>query len=246
LNPDNNLSILAPISSTDDIIITSMTPSATPNEEVYIQNVNKNSEPSVYRANSETRTWLVEPLYNTDATIYVNDVNRITNSIVQNVTAPAAVDGVITVGLAADKRIITQVIVYNSTTSTYLNSASYTLVLIHLAPMIEITDEVTAGDSLIVTTIEGSLVYINGEQIRFTTVDLDNNSLSGLTRGANGTGEQTYIPLYAEVYGILSENRLDQPDYYVTWNSNIYNTTDGDPLQISQSNAANFLKADMN
>ena len=245
INPDNNLSILTTIVTGDVIVITSMMPTATPNEEVYINNVNKNGIATVYRANTETRTWLTSDLFNTSEIIYVNDVTRLTNQIVQNVTAPTAVDGVTTVGLTADKRIICQVIVYNNTTGTTLATSAYSVIVENIAPVLKITSGVTAGDSLTVTTIEGNVVYINGEQIRFSGVDFATNTLSGLQRGANGTGEQTFIPEYSEVYGILSENRLTQADYFETWNSYIYNPTEGDPLQISLSMGANFLREDV-
>jgi hypothetical protein len=199
----------------------------------------------VYRANTETRTWLTSDLFNTSEIIYVNDVTRLTNQIVQNVTAPTAVDGVTTVGLTADKRIICQVIVYNNTTGSTLATSAYSVIVENIAPVLKITSGVTAGDSLTVTTIEGNVVYINGEQIRFSSVDFATNTLSGLQRGANGTGEQTFIPEYSEVYGILSENRLTQADYFETWNSYIYNPTEGDPLQISLSMGANFLREDV-
>ena len=245
LNANNVLSILTPITTGDVVIITSMISSATPNQQVYLQNVNKNGTQTVYRANTETRTWLVEPLYYTDETIYVNDITRVTDSIVQNVTAPAAVGGIISIGLTADRRIISQVIVYNVTTSSYVNPANYEVVIIDIAPILQITSGVTAGNNLIITTIEGNLIYINGEQIRFTTVDLDNNTLTGLQRGMNGTGEQAYLPTYTEVYGILSNNLLPDVNYNLTWNSYVYNAVEGDPLQISETTAAYFLNMDV-
>jgi hypothetical protein len=243
LNGGDNLSILSPITSADSITITSMIPSATPNQLVYLQNVNKNGIGTVYRANTDTRTWLVEPLYYTNEIIYVSDVTRITDTLVQNVVAPAAVDGIISIGLDADKNTISQVIVYNTTTSSYVNSNNYSIVIIDLAPILHITDEVTVGNSLIITTIEGNLLYINGEQIRFSTVDLVNNTISGLQRGSNGTGILDYIPKYSEVFGILSNNLLPSVNYNLTWNSNVYNVNDGDPLQISETNAAIFLNS---
>jgi hypothetical protein len=243
LNADNNLSILVSIISTDDITITSMISSATPNQLVYLQNVNKNGVGTVYRANTDTRTWLVEPLYYTNEIIYVSDVTRITDTLVQNVVAPAAVDGIISIGLDADKNTISQVIVYNTTTSNYVNSNNYSIVIIDLVPILQITDEVTVGNSLVITTIEGNLLYINGEQIRFSTVDLVNNTITGLQRGTNGTGIVDYMPTYSEVFGILSNNLLPSVNYNLTWNSNIYNVTDGDPLQISVTNAAVFLNS---
>jgi hypothetical protein len=243
LNANNNLSILVSIISTDEITITSMISSATPNQLVYLQNVNKNGTGSVYRANTDTRTWLVEPLYYINDTIYVSDVTRITDTLVQNVIAPAAVDGIISIGLDADKNTISQVIVYNTTTSSYVNSNNYSIVIIDLVPILQITDEVTVGNSLVITTIEGNLIYINGEQIRFSTVDLSNNTITGLQRGSNGTGILDFIPKYSEVFGILSNNLLPSVNYNLTWNSNVYNVNDGDPLQISETNAAFFLNS---
>ena len=69
--------------------------------------------------------------------------------------------------------------------------------------------------------------------------------MTGLQRGANGTGEQTIIPKYSEVYGILSSNKLPAVYNALTWNSYNYNLVDGDPLQISTTFSANFLNADV-
>jgi hypothetical protein len=245
LNANNNLSILIPISAGDAIIITSMVPSATPNKLVYLQNVNKNENGSVYRANTNTKTWLVEPLFYTDETIYVADVTRVTDSIVQEVTAPSMVNGITSIGLTANKRIISQIIVYNTSTSSYVNPNNYSVIVTDLAPILEITAEVSAGNSLVITTIEGNLLYINGEQIKFTTVDLATNTITGLQRGANGTGELAYIPIYSELFGVLSTNMLPESYYNLTWNSNIYNVVEGDPLQISETAAAYFLNTDI-
>jgi hypothetical protein len=286
---------LVPIITSDEIIITSMISSATPNELVYLQNVNKNSVGSVYRANTNTKTWLVEPLFYTDSTLYINDSTRVTDTVIQNVTAPAAVNGVISVGLTADKNIISSVVVYNNTTSSYVASINYDIVVIDLSPILEIYDDVTAGDSLTITTLEGNLLYINGEQIRYTIVnpvlqagsfkigrnyviqtvgttdftaigagsntvgleftatDIGSgtgtavalNAISGLQRGTNGTGELAYIPEYSEVFGILSSNLLPSVNYNLTWNSDVYNVTEGDPLQISETVAAYFLNTDV-
>jgi hypothetical protein len=295
LNANNNLSILVTIISSDEIIITSMISSATPNELVYLQNVNKNGTGSVYRANTNTKTWLVEPLFYTDSTLYINDSTRVTDTVIQNVTAPAAVNGVISVGLNADKNIISRVVVYNNTTSGYVDPSNYDIVVIDLSPILEIYNDVTVGDSLTITTLEGNLLYINGEQIRYTivnpvlqagsfkvgrnyviqTVGTTNfiaigagsntvgleftatgigsgtgtavalNAISGLQRGTNGTGELAYIPEYSEVFGILSTNLLPSVNYNLTWNSNVYNVTEGDPLQISETVAAYFLNTDV-
>lgn len=245
LNADNNLSILSAILLTDAVTITSMMPSATPSELVYIQNVNNTGIPSVYRANTNSRTWLVATLHDTDTVIYVNDVIRLTNSIVQNVVAPAPILGATQIGLLADKRMISAIIVYNATTSTTINPMYYSIENIDLSPVLKITSGVTLGDLLTITTLEGNLVYIDGEQIRFTTVNLANNTLTGLTRGVNSTARRYVVQLNSEVYSVLNSNRLLDLLYDETWNSYVY-STEGDPLQISTTQAAIFLNTDIN
>ena len=244
LNPNNNLSILTTIVPGDVVIITNVIPTATPDELTYINNVNKSNISTVYRATSLSTTWLTQPLNYYDSTIYVEDVTKITTNVVQNETVPAAVGGVYTIGLDADKRIISQVIVVNNTTSTTLPSSSYSVQISDTAPVLEITSGVSVGQSVTITVILGNLIYVAGEQIKFTTVDFDTNSITGLQRGTNGTGERYYIPAYDKVYGILSTNQLPEVNYNLTWNSYVYNTTLGDPLQISNTTGANFLNAE--
>ena len=243
LNPNNNLSILTTIVPGDIVIITHMIPTSTPDELTYINNVNKSHIPTVYRATSLSTTWLTQPLSYTDSTIYVQDVTKITTNVVQNEVTPTSVNGVYTIGLDADKRIISQVIVVNNTTSTILPSSAYSVQIVDTAPVLEITSGVSVGQSLTITVILGNLIYVAGEQIKFTTVDFDTNTLTGLQRGTNGTGERFYIPSYEKVYGILSTNQLPAVNYNLTWNSYNYNPTLGDPLQISDTVAANFLNA---
>jgi hypothetical protein len=135
--------------------------------------------------------------------------------------------------------------VFNNTTGLTVSSVNYSLQLENTAPVIVIRAGVTAGDSLTITVIEGNTVYINGEQIFFGSLNLTTNTLTNLRRGVNGTGMQTVIPKYSEVYGILSNNRMSDVDYSTVWNSDDYNTTLGDPLQISNTTAAIFLNQDV-
>jgi hypothetical protein len=244
LNPNNNLSILTLVEPGDTVIITNTIATATPDELTYINNVNKSNIPTVYRATSLSTTWLTQPLYAYNSIIYVEDVTKITTNIVQNEIVPSAVDGVYSIGLEGDKRIICQVIVVNNTTSTTLPSSAYSVQIVDTAPILEITSGVTAGNNVTITVILGNLIYVAGEQIKFTTVDFVNNTLTGLQRGTNGTGERNFIPAYDKVYGILSTNQLPNADYYLTWNSYVYNPILGDPLQISDTASANFLNAE--
>ena len=250
LNPGNEVSILTIVNSTDEVIITSMIPSATPNEETFLINVNNQNEGTAFRANTLTRTWLTQPLYNTEDTIYVGDVTRITDIVAQNATVPAlGVNGKYDIGLIADKNLISSITVFNATANALISSSNYELVVEGLTPIIRINPGayITAGDTLEITVLEGKLIMINGEQIKFNTVDPVNNTISGLQRGTNGTGEQVYIPEYTEVYSFLSGNEMTSVQYQETWNPipGTYNLTLGDPLQISDTGSAIFLRQDI-
>lgn len=79
--------------------------------------------------------------------------------------------GVISIGLTAFKNIISEVTVLNNTTNTIINPTTYSVVLENLSPILKLTSGVSVGNSLTITTLEGNLIYINGEQIKFTTVN---------------------------------------------------------------------------
>ena len=248
LNANNYLSILVPISPADEITITSMMPTATPNQLTYLLNVTLQGEPSVYRANDYTRTWLVEPLSTSDSVIYLNDTTHVTDYRIQESVTPAPVDGVYTVGLYANKNDIVKVTVYNNSSSTTVDPNNYNLAIIGTGPSLEIYAQVSTGDNLTITVIQGGLVIINGEQIRFEDCDIATHTLSSITRGVNGTSERALIPKYTQVYGIISTNRMSDTDYTKTWNPipGIYNTVLGDPLQIADTQAAIFLRTNIN
>ena len=293
LNGVNEVSILAPINPSDVIIITSMMPSATPDQQIYLNMVDYAGNPAVYSANDETRTWLTSTLGILDTVMYVDDVTSLTQQVVQHVTAPIAVNNYYTIGLDADKRTLTGLVVYNNTTDQYISNSHINIILVDSAPTAKIASGswITAGDSLTITSLEGNTVYINGEQIKFTTLNpiitatsvkvgqkytivtigttdftaigassntigvtftatatglgsgtvIALNAISGIQRGANGTGSQLLIPQYTDVIGLLGINKMNEVDYSLVWNSYVYNTEDGDPLQISQTVPAEFL-----
>jgi len=253
MNSSNELSILAPISSGDTVIITNMIPTATPSEEIYMNFVNQTGEATVYRANTGTRTWLTQPLSLESDLIYVQDVTSVTNNVIQTSVTPEAAlnefgDNVYSIGLNnVDKTLITGITVYNNRTNQYIPTSSYQVVIVDLAPVLEINvgSYITVGDSLTINTLVGNTIYVNGEQIKFNIVNLTNNTLGGLQRGANGTGAQLYIPQYTEAFSLTSNNELPSAYYNQTWNSYVYNSTLGDPLQISQTIPAKFLEVDV-
>ena len=153
--------------------------------------------------------------------------------------------------LNADKNMISQIIIYNNTTSVTIDPLDYYLGFdtVDSSPILVIdypsTPAVEPGNNLTITIIQGNLIYINGEQIRFMSVDFDNNTLLGIQRGVNGTAEQENIPKYTEVYSLLSSNKLANTYINQSWNSFNYNLIEGDPLQISTTVPADFLNADV-
>lgn len=296
LLPANELGILTTIGTGDVVIVTSMMPSATPNEQVYINFVNQENSGYVYRANSNTKTWLTQNLDLLDTVIHVDDVTKLTNYVAQTSTTPAAVNDVYTVGINADRTEILSIAVLNTSQSiaadaivtgqtykiTAIGSTDFTLIgalenevgtifiatgvgtgtgycnpyidpvnftrgIVDVAPVIFIDSGswITAGDELVITTTVGKDIMINGEIIRIYAVDTLTNTITSFVRGANGSAVQATQPIYSEIFSLLNDNRMISAVYAETWNSDIYNTVLGDPLQISETTGAVFLNADI-
>ena len=209
LDDDNEVSLLTDISPGDVVVMTNMIPHSTPDEEIYLNAVNTTGEQSVFRANTQSRTWLAEPIFPLSQVIYLGDVTRVTDNLVEQRTAPSPVNNIYSIGLNSDKNILSGVTVLNNTTGNTLDTDTYEVVIEELAPILKITNGsyISAGDSLTITSLEGNVLYINGEQIKFTSINFENNTVSGLQRGANGTGVQEYIAKYTEVFSLLSNNR---------------------------------------
>lgn len=245
VNPVNEVSILAKIVPGDQVIITSMIPTATPDQETYINTVDATMNSSVYRISPDIATWTTMPLYPLGDTLYVNDVSSLVSVVVQETTTGTTVNGFYNVGLIANKNNITNVSVLNKTTGNVIDPINFKVELISLTPTLKIVpgSYINTGDILEVTITEGSVLYINGEQIKFGEVDFVNNTVSKLIRGVNGTARQTVIGQYSPVYGLSASNELNEIYYSVTWNSKTYNTVDGDPLQISTTLPARFLNS---
>jgi hypothetical protein len=242
ITPTSNVSIMSAVAPTDLVIITSMVPTASPNQQVYLQQVNKQSQQVIYRADTQyTSTWLTKALLYTDSEIVVHAAADVTATVVQTVQAPAAVSGVISIGLTADKDIISNISVLNTSTFPATIVTAYTYSVVGLVPTLLFTGGVSETDILEITVLVGNMIYVDGEYIKFTTCDLTTNTLSGLQRGSLGTGIKAEISVYSRVYGLLPGNMMSPSLYDNSWNSFVYNPTIGDPLQISNTVAAEFL-----
>lgn len=250
LNPANELSILTPINVGDEVIITSMMPSATPDENTYINIVDTIGNGTVYRANGYTRTWVKANIGEYDTSIEVQNIDRVTNKNTQTDVCPSAVLGNYIIPLNASKNDIVDITVYNNNIlrQGFIIPDYINLTVTGTGPYVSIDENanIQPGDSLTIVTYEGNLIYVNGEYMRIEGLDTDTNTLY-VQRGAIGSGVQVYIPKYTQVYSLLEDNEMTNIDYNTVWNPipGIYNQTEGDPLQIANSPGANFLKVDI-
>ncbi len=250
LNLANEVSILEPILTSDVVVITSMMPSASPDSMTYIQTVDKDGIGKVYRANTETRTWLTKNVGEFDDTIHVKDVRSLTNSTTQTNTTQAAIAGFHEIGLIANRFDILQVRVYNNNPARlgYIDEDYVTVRVSGLGPfaLIQQGEWIEEGDILTITTLEGRTIYVNGEYMMILNVNEAENILN-VQRGFKGSIINLHIPKYSTVYSLLEDNSMSQINYNSVWNPipGIYNTAEGDPLQIADTSAARFLRVDI-
>jgi hypothetical protein len=99
-----------------------------------------------------------------------------------------------------------------------------------------------AGDLVTVSLIIGNIVEINGEKIKFNSININNNTITGLTRGVQGTTTLETHTKNSIGFGISPARRLTETQYSENWNS--YEITSfGDPLQISTTTEGIFLNS---
>jgi hypothetical protein len=239
----NNLTIDATINADDIVIITVTLDGNTPDSTQFNIDVDKYGKSQVYRTNDGDGTWLTADFRLGDEVMKLNNVNKLMDTSIQNVEV-LTLNSINLAYVECDVNQVKQITVYNQTSSSLVPSSDYTLEVVDSIPAVVFTDnsQVGIGDMLTVTLTIGNTIELNGEKIRFTQVDFVHNTISGLTRGVLGTGPVDYSPIYSEVYGLTKNRTLDPVYYGVVWNSSNYYDNFGDPLQISNTPAATFLK----
>jgi hypothetical protein len=240
-NEDNKLSILTELDGSEIIIVTSMVTGASPNSMSFNISVNKAGVGSVYRTNPEDSTWLTQDLFTGDDIIYFYNVSNLVETI--SASADIELSGTtIYAYVQFDITTVKGVEVYNNTTLTKLPESAFGTALLDGKSVIEFSSGVSVGDSITAILTVGDIVEINGERIRFSNLDAANNTVSGLTRGIQGTHETEVHHQYDMGYGINPAKKITDEEYNLTWNST--NITDiGDPLQISTTPTAVFLQS---
>ena len=247
LNPTGLLNIMTNISVGNKVLVTSFMQTATPDEESYLLNVNRTGYASVYNANINNRTWLTQPLYFNDTVIHLFDVAKLIDTEIVNAVAQS--DGnKVYVDLPYLIDDIKEATTYNKSTFVhipYRTSQTPTgayLITENSVTKLVFPSNAVAGDNLEVTLRFGDKLLINGEKISFSVVNYAENTVSGLIRGVDGTPAVGFHDTNSFTYSLTVVDKL--PDYYYdkTWNSEIYSNL-GDPLQISDTYPANFLRA---
>ena len=250
LHDANEVVILAEVAPSDEIVITSMMPSATPDQQTYLQIVDTLGNASIYRANTETRTWLRENVGEYSNAIKVNDTSKLTNSIVQTSVTPPSAYGYHAVPLNANRLDLLQVKVYNNNPARlgYIDQDYLILSSSGMGSVVSIQDGIWIedGDILTITSLEGKLIYVNGEYMQILNVD-ETENIVNVQRGALGSIINPTIPAYTTVFSLLEYNKMTETNYNSVWNPipGIYNETQGDPLQIADTAGARFLKVDV-
>ncbi len=242
--PNNRLSIMSPISLGNTIIVTSYMPSPTPNELWYSLSVNRKGEMTIANSNIQNRTWLLEPLYPTDISISVNDVSKLVD-ITYEIIRASYNNTTKKLYCFLNYNIIDIVLltVYNVTTDVELAKTAYYLNTVNSTTEVIFTAGVEDGDELEFTLRFGDTVIINGEKITFRGINLEENTITNIVRGAEGTAVLPVHEIYSNVLSLSTKDILDSFYYDKVWNSDDYSAS-GDPLQISNSIPANFLKSD--
>ncbi len=237
---DNKLSICIPmVTGTDYVLTTVFVDGKTPEEESMILSVSKSGVSEIYRTNATDNTWLVEDVTELSQTITVQDVSRVVHMENQSGTAMSLDDTVyLSIIASTDISAIKAYSAYNLTTLTDLDDIS--VQLLDGRPSMVFGSGVSEGDNVQITVYLGNLISIGTERIYFNSVDIDTNVISGLIRGINGTAISNHAT-YDTVRGINNYVKLSTSVYNRIWESTVINE-DGDPLQLSDTPAADFLR----
>jgi hypothetical protein len=139
-----------------------------------------------------------------------------------------------TYGMFIDKQGLTDIYNMSVKNRTWITQDLHlTDNIIHFNDVSKIVDDST------------KIITIHGEKIRFTTVDYVANTVSGLTRGVEGTGITQLHKQYGYAYGLSNKKQLDSQYYYKSWNTKNY-VAKGDPIQLSNSYPVRFLELGIN
>ena len=239
---NNYIGILHTLTLAEEVIITNMVTGASPNSTGFNISVSKTGYGYTTRTNVQDGSWLVEQFNIGDDIMYFYNVSNLVEEMSTTVNV-VEVDSLVYAYVQCDITQVRQVEVYNNTTlETLTDNSAYGIQLVNGRPAVVFTAGAVAGNSVTVTLIIGNVVEINGERIKFSNIDMVNNTISGLVRGVQGTRISNTHSELSVGYGITPARQLTDTQYARNWSSSNI-TVFGDPLQISTTDAANFLNS---
>jgi hypothetical protein len=241
---NNLMTIDYPVEAGQVVIATAMLSSASVTGQTYRMEIDKHDTVLVRRMNMEDTTWLTKEINEADTEIEVFNAEYLIEKFVVNSTVETLADGTIYAFINSFFPDISGVAVYDTTQDISVPGVFTKLKMISGRPAIVFTDFVDAGDDLELTIYRGDIVEINGEKIHFTEIDLANNKLLGITRGAAGTQAVSYHPVNSRVISLSGAKVMDPSYYNMVWTEKTvfeYHTFEV-PLQLSNTEPAKFLR----
>lgn len=239
---DNNQLTITNISNGDKVIVTAMVDGGSPNPTGFKLIVKKSGETEVYRTNPQDRTWLTSDFGPTDTVMQVSDVSRLVEvvSFVNDVVLIDAETNDIGISLNLSTNAISHVEGFNVSRGQPLTRDDISI-RFYNGTTVAIFDpaSVSIGDVTKITIYVGNIIETNGERMSFTDLNPVTNTISGITRNVQYTVTTTHTE-YDFVYSLSPSRKLNSMTYNKHWNSSNYVEL-GDPLQISNSEAALFL-----
>ena len=237
----NVLGILCEISPNDQVAYLSMVPAETPGELSFRINSTKNNVQTCWRTNGFTKTYLTETTYSTgriDDVLHVQDARKLVNVYEYSVIPDS--NNVIHVGnFPADQ--VSMIKIVDSTATEITDFVVNDPVV--LGDEYSATNNMgvyiyvpTYTGTLSVTVAVGNRAIIQSEEIMFTSIDLDGNTITGLRRGLNNTITNSVFNQYSTVQSMLDRDLMNQEDYNVNWYDEYA------PLQLNTTPQALFLQ----
>lgn len=238
----NVMGILREMNIDNQTVALSMVPAETPGELSFRIDIGKYQTSKVYRTNQYTRTWLTETTISTgriDDVLHVADARRLVD-VIEEVHTPDADDTFRVMVGSANK--VTGLKIVDSASKVITD---YTID----APVIAGTDQIFSNNQSLLITINesytgsvtvtvaiGNLIYVQGEFVGFTSIDLDNNTVTGLQRAQQGTITNAVFDQYSTVQSVLAQDMMRPEWYDSTWYDQ------NAPLQLNTSTPALFLQ----
>jgi hypothetical protein len=170
--------------------------------------VNKAGFGTVYNTNPYTQTTLTRDFISTNSiadVLYVADASRLV--VVNTVTVTTDSNGLVTI--PGNISTLTSITLSIPNEFTFSQPDPSTIALM--------IDGITSPTSVTVTYCIGNMLLINSEYIQFTSIDLVNNTVTGLLRGRKGTITNQVILSGTTVQSVLDRDRLSANDWYYWW-----------------------------